>query len=511
MRTTLKIKVLLRGAMCIPALLIFLVGMLGIFSIYAAANALDFSVENGRAISTIDHQLGELFSAQVLAGRMAERPGEINEVDIRALGNLISTSDQMWSTYKPLPGNGSDKSLTHALDDARARLKDEGLLPVLATLRASDSHGAAQLAFGTIPPLLTTTKAAADALSAFRLKAANTRNIASAGIAHTAIVALVLASATGAVFALFAWAKLRSTLGKPLGAAVGHLAAIENGDLNSSVVISRADEMGALLWRIAGMQKSLRSIVTDVRQGVEVVADAAAEIAAGSVDLSRRTEQQAASLEQTAASMEELAATVRHNAMNADEAASLANAAAMTSCQAVDAVAGVLASIDILKIQSDEIAEVTLLIEGIASQTNILALNAAVEAARAGSQGRGFAVVATEVRALAERSSVAAKEIKLLVKKSVQHVADGVSRGLGVTAVIEETTRVLSQLDVLAGEVALASREQAKGIDQVNIAVSYMDEVTQKNAALVEEAAVSIASLEEQSLKMRDSVAIFRV
>ncbi|MFD1802270.1 methyl-accepting chemotaxis protein, partial [Mixta tenebrionis] len=251
--------------------------------------------------------------------------------------------------------------------------------------------------------------------------------------------------------------------------------------------------------------------VSDVRDGSDAIYTGASEITAGSNDLSSRTEQQAASLEQTAASMEQLTATVKQNAENARQASQLALSASETAQQGGKVVEGVVKTMSDIAGSSKKIADIISVIDGIAFQTNILALNAAVEAARAGEQGRGFAVVAGEVRNLASRSAQAAKEIKSLIEDSVARVDTGSAlvgtAGETMSDIVSAVTRVTD----IMGEIASASDEQSRGIDQVGLAVTEMDRVTQQNAALVEESAAAAAALEEQASRLSQAVSVFKV
>jgi methyl-accepting chemotaxis protein len=255
----------------------------------------------------------------------------------------------------------------------------------------------------------------------------------------------------------------------------------------------------------------IAEVMIAVRTATESVGQAAKEIAAGNVDLSSRTEQQAASLEESASSMQQLTATVKNNADNARQASTLAANASEVAHKGNEVVSRVVHTMSEINGSSGKIADITGIIEGIAFQTNILALNAAVEAARAGEQGRGFAVVAGEVRSLAQRSSSAAKEIKELIADSVQKVRHGSSlveeAGHTMTDVMHAVRRVTD----IMGEIAAASDEQTRGIEQVNQAITQMDEVTQQNAALVEEAAAAAQSLENQGNQLRETVGVFQL
>jgi methyl-accepting chemotaxis protein-1 (serine sensor receptor) len=259
------------------------------------------------------------------------------------------------------------------------------------------------------------------------------------------------------------------------------------------------------------MQTSLVRLIAQVRTAADSIATGSSEIASGNQDLSSRTEQQASSLQETATSMEELTSTVRQNAENAQQASALASNASEIAHKGSGVVGQVVETMSDISNSSSKIAEITGIIEGIAFQTNILALNAAVEAARAGEQGRGFAVVASEVRSLAQRSSSAAKEIKDLIAASVQKIQDGSRLADDAGSTMEEVTRAVARVTDIMGEIAAASAEQSRGIDQVNVAITQMDEVTQQNAALVEEAAAASKSLEDQGHQLTESVAFFRL
>jgi len=282
-------------------------------------------------------------------------------------------------------------------------------------------------------------------------------------------------------------------------------------DLSNRSASPRNDEFGyGAVWFDRFMRRVEETVVA-VLASTESVGSATREIAAGNMDLSSRTEEQAASLEETASSMTQLTETVKQNAGNARQASALARTASDMADAGDDAVLEMVATIEKISQASTMIAEITGLIEGIAFQTNILALNAAVEAARAGDQGRGFAVVASEVRSLAQRSSAAAKEINGLISSSAALVRDGSRQAVGVRAGMGQVKMAIKQVSEIAGEIADASEEQSRGIEQVALAVAQMDQVTQQNAALVEQAAAAAHSLEEQTIRLRDTVLAFKV
>ncbi|EJL82323.1 chemotaxis protein [Pantoea sp. RIT-PI-b] len=307
------------------------------------------------------------------------------------------------------------------------------------------------------------------------------------------------------------WFGLRSVLIQPLHQLLGHIRHIAAGDLTQTIVVEGRNEMSQLAGSLHEMQQSLVSTVGNVRDGSDAIFTGASEIAAGNNDLSARTEEQAASLEQTAASMEQLTATVKQNAENARQASQLALSASDTARKGGEVVDGVVRTMQDIAGSSKKIADIISVIDGIAFQTNILALNAAVEAARAGEQGRGFAVVAGEVRNLAQRSAQAAKEIKGLIEDSVNRVNNG-SQLVGTAGeTMNDIVGAVTRVTDIMGEIASASDEQSRGIDQVGQAVTEMDRVTQQNASLVEESAAAAASLEEQASRLSQSVSVFRI
>jgi methyl-accepting chemotaxis protein-1 (serine sensor receptor) len=298
---------------------------------------------------------------------------------------------------------------------------------------------------------------------------------------------------------------------RPINDAVQMAESVANGDLTSSIVVQRQDEIGRLLVAMRTMQAGLVQVVSGVREGSHGVAIASAEIAQGNHDLSARTEQQASALEQTAASMEELSSTVQQNADNARKANQLAMNASTVAVRGGQVVGQVVQTMKGINESSRRIADIIGVIDGIAFQTNILALNAAVEAARAGDQGRGFAVVASEVRSLAGRSAEAAKEIKSLISASVERVAHGTTQVNDAGATMDEVVASIQRVTDIMGEISAASGEQASGVAQVGEAITHMDNATQQNAALVEEMAAAASSLKNQADDLVRGVAVFKV
>jgi methyl-accepting chemotaxis protein len=315
------------------------------------------------------------------------------------------------------------------------------------------------------------------------------------------LAVLALAMIGGVMFSRTVW--------RPLGHALSCARAVATGNLSMDFDSSGKDEIAQLLAALKDMQSSLSQVVAKVRENAEGVATASAEIASGNLNLSSRTEEQAASLEETAASMEELTGTVRQNAENARQASTLADAASHTASRGGVMMGQVVETMHGIADSSSKVAEIIAVIDAIAFQTNILALNAAVEAARAGEEGRGFAVVAAEVRTLAQRSASAAKEIKALIAQSTDRVNAGSVLVGNAGQIIAEIVGSVQRVTDIVGAISSASQEQSTGIEQVNTAVTQMDEVTQQNAALVEEASAAAHALAEQANSLRDAVAVF--
>jgi methyl-accepting chemotaxis protein len=380
------------------------------------------------------------------------------------------------------------KHINDGLDEEARQYLAEQLRPVLAALKKSLGEQAE----------LQKSIATEKAIEARRTYENTTRMMWALGA-----LALVLS-------AVVAWLITRS-ITRPVQRALEVANTVAAGDLTSRIEVTTRDEAGQLLQALKTMNENLARTVGTVRSGTDTINVAASEVAAGSQDLSSRTEQQASSLEETASSMEELTSTVKQNADNARQANVLAEAASTVAARGgavIGEVVGTMADIDA---SAGKITDIIGVIDGIAFQTNILALNAAVEAARAGEQGRGFAVVATEVRNLAQRSAAAAKEIKELINDSSSKVANGSRLVAEAGATMQEIVDSVRRVTDIMGEIGSASAEQTAGIEQINQAVAEMDNVTQQNAALVEEAAAAAEAMKEQAARLTAAMAVFRV
>jgi len=381
---------------------------------------------------------------------------------------------------------------------------------LLAAKMAGDNEGAQRIFESQMLPTSLAYVESISKLAAAQQKSAE-KFVADATAAYdtarTTLIGLgILAIGLGVTFGIF----ITRSIVRPIQDAVAVADRVSSGDLSSQFTVTTRDETGQLMTALQKMNDNLLGIVTRVRAGTETIATASAEIAAGNLDLSSRTEQQAGSLEETASSMEELTSTVRQNADNARRANTMASEAASIAGQGGAVIAQVVGTMSEINASSRKIVDITSVIDSIAFQTNILALNAAVEAARAGEQGRGFAVVASEVRNLAHRSAAAAKEIKSLIDDSVQKVEAGTtlvdSAGTTMTNIVQSISLVTG----IMSEISHASDEQSAGIEQVNAAITEMDQATQQNAALVEQAAAAAGSMQEQAAHLADVVSVFK-
>ena len=479
--------------------------------------------------SVVDEDLEKLVENQIpKVITLFEVKGEINLV-ARATRNLVITSDPGEIPKEVARIQEARKHISLRLEKLGSDVKSDAAKAALAKINDSRGKYVAQLdKFMDLAAAAKIDEAKALLLGEMRsvqqayftalddmIKLQDEHMDASAKDAHDAVASMKLMLMIAMAFALVAavlmglW--IIRAVTQPIKQAVGIARAVADGDLSQQFDASGTSETALLLSALKDMQTSLSRVVSNVRQGSEGVSTASAEIASGNHDLSARTESQASALEQTAASMEQLSATVKQNADSARQANQLAASASAVAVQGGEVVAQVVDTMKGINDASRKISDIISVIDGIAFQTNILALNAAVEAARAGEQGRGFAVVASEVRSLAGRSAEAAKEIKSLINASVDRVEQGTAlvdrAGTTMTEVVSSIRRVTD----LMGEISAASNEQSLGVSQVGEAVTQMDQVTQQNAALVEEMAAAASSLKSQAQELVQVVAVFKL
>ncbi len=350
-----------------------------------------------------------------------------------------------------------------------------------------------------------------DALAEIEHRIVVENGVKAAADAHMARLILLAMGAGGLLCGVVLAISITRSIVVPLMSAVQVAQAVAAGDLSSRIEVRTSDETGLLMQALKDMNHSLSGIVGEVRSSSDAIATATSQIAAGNLDLSSRTEEQASALEQTSASMQELAGTVKQNFDSGKHANELAESASKVAIKGGAVEAEVVHTMEAINTSSRKIADIIGVIDSIAFQTNILALNAAVEAARAGEQGRGFAVVASEVRSLAGRSATAAKEIKDLINASVDNVSQGCTLVEQAGSTMDEIVVSVRRVADIMGEISLASQDQTQGIEQINQAMVQMDQVTQQNAALVEEAAAAAQSLEAQAQALVQTTSVFRL
>ncbi|KVE91283.1 Tar ligand binding domain-containing protein [Burkholderia vietnamiensis] len=507
----LTIRARIGLTMAFLAVLLAVIGVLGLYGMSTANDSMRELFTN-QMPSAVNVAVADTYAARerLALDRAALLVGTPDSAAaVERSRAMRAQSDAWWKKYLDLPRGPEEDRIAQDVAAKRQALQRNcdafGSL-VAAGDRDRLGEGAKQLQV-----LYNDLATASEALRNFQFSDAQRGYDHAESVYETLRVVSVVALLAGFVAAALSWLTLTRAIGRPLAEALGHFDAIAAGDLRRAIVVQRRDEMGQLLNGLAKMQRGLVDTVRTVRGGSESIATAAREIAAGNIDLSSRTEEQASALQETASSMEQLTGTVKQNADNARQASALAANASEIANKGNTVVGQVVGTMGEINDSSAKIADIIAIIEGIAFQTNILALNAAVEAARAGEEGRGFAVVAGEVRSLAQRSSSAAKEIKALIDASVERIHTGSQLVDEAGRTMHDVIAAVQRVTDIMGEIAAASEEQSGGIDQVARAVAQMDEVTQQNAALVEEAAAAAQSLDEQAARLRETAAVFRL
>ena len=377
--------------------------------------------------------------------------------------------------------------------------------------KAGDMAQARAYALGTFAPVLDKYNAIADKMVDYQVRRSAEQAAEAAELIQSYRMTVLVAGLAGlGLLVVLSWVVVQRTR-RSLGAVSSVAQRIGEGDLSQPIEVQGRGEVAEMMRAMQGMQTSLVRIVGDVRHSSDSIATGSSEIAMGNADLSQRTEEQASNLEETAASMEQITSTVKNNADTARKAATLAGTASQAAVKGGEVVGQVVTTMQDISAASEKITDIISVIDGIAFQTNILALNAAVEAARAGEQGRGFAVVASEVRSLAQRSADAAQEIKALLGASVEKVENGTQLVSNAGQSMEDIVAQVQRVSDLIGEISSATGEQTIGISQVGEAVMQLDQVTQQNAALVEQSAAAADSLKHQAARLAEIVSVFRL
>ncbi|QTO44784.1 methyl-accepting chemotaxis protein [Burkholderia latens] len=507
----LTIRARIGLTMAFLAVLLAAIGILGIYGM-TTANDSTREIFTNQMPSAVNVAVADTYAARerLALDRAALLAGTPDSAAAVERSRAMRTqSDAWWQKYLALPRGPEEDRL--AQDVAAKRQALQRSCDAFGSLVTAGDHDRIGEGAKQLQVLYNELANASEALRNFQFSGAQRGFDHAESVHETLRAASIAALAAGFVAAALSWLTLTRAIGRPIADALAHFDAIAAGDLRRTIVVQRRDEMGQLLDGLARMQRGLVDTVRTVRGGSESIATAARQIAAGNIDLSSRTEEQAAALQETASSMEQLTGTVKQNADNARQASSLAANASEIANKGNTVVGQVVGTMGEINDSSAKIADIIAIIEGIAFQTNILALNAAVEAARAGEEGRGFAVVAGEVRSLAQRSSSAAKEIKALIDASVERIRTGSTLVDEAGRTMSDVISAVQRVTDIMGEIAAASEEQSGGIDQVARAVAQMDEVTQQNAALVEEAAAAAQSLDEQAARLREAASVFRI
>jgi len=508
------IKISVRLGVCFAVLIsvMCMIAGIGVKSLLSVAAATTEIVDDRYVKIQIGSQMTDQVNvaARNLRNSMLARNAEEVNKYLAVADNAIAKVNQHIDQLEKLVASARGKELLGKMKEARIaytvqRLKLEELI------RMQKMAEAANLLFTETSTAQNAYFEAIEKLVQFQGDLMED-SVAKSKLASTSAIMLMLTlSGIVVVFSVTcAWLITRS-ITRPLNEAVDLASAVAAGDLSIHIRSTSKDETGNLLNALKIMSDNLHKIVSEVRSGTDTIQTASSEIATGNLDLSSRTEQQAGALEETASAMEELTSTVKQNANNAHQANILAASASEVALQGGDVVGQVVETMNAINESSRLIVDIISVIDGIAFQTNILALNAAVEAARAGEQGRGFAVVASEVRSLAQRSAAAAKEIKTLISSSVEKVDNGSRLVEQAGHTMNEVVASVKRVTAVVAEISAASGEQSEGIEQINTAIVQMDEVTQQNAALVEQAAAAAQSLQDQAERLGKIVSVFKL
>ena len=511
-RFTIRVRMI--GAIGVVLGLLLAVGGVGVFGLMRTTAVIDHFVASTHrdtvALSALHAAVGDfrryekdvmlnLADAEKVAASKAEWAKSVDVARARAKALQVDQNDE---------GSVHAKRVGELIDDYQIKAA-----LVWAQLDAAKFAGPADVnkAFGGANKAAQTAETELAALDEHLKKEAQADDVERQSVQRQSFAMFAAVLVLSVLFMVPATLANMVSICRPLDQARAHAERIAGGDLSGEVDDQGRDESAQLLHALRDMQAALRRLVGDVRQSTESIDTAAAEIATGNTDLSQRTEQTASNLQQAAGSLHQITGSVRQTADSAAQANQLAASASSVAVRGGEVVAQVVATMGEIETSSRRIADIIGTIDGIAFQTNILALNAAVEAARAGEQGRGFAVVAGEVRTLAQRSAEAAREIKTLIGASVERVEAGTRLVQDAGSTMGEIVTSVRRVTDVIGEITASSTEQSQGISQVNTAVTQLDQMTQQNAALVEQSAAAAESLKEQASRLVKVVAAFRI
>ncbi|CAN7297082.1 methyl-accepting chemotaxis protein [Pseudoduganella sp. LjRoot289] len=521
MLANMKIKNLVVIALAILISLIMVIGAMGIYSANRSVSLLkevtlsDQANVNERNAIRLDMETNRSQILQALQHNTAFEWSKLHDHPLTAHWGIVDGASaraaKSWEHYLGSIKSEEEKKLAQEWYDKSAGLGLEHIKAAAAAIKAEQWDEAEMVLIKKINPSYRVGDVALKALAEYSDQRGKANEVTvQAGLdssRNSTIVVLV----AGVALSVFVGMLLVKAISGPLQQAMDIAIQVAEGDLTGKVEVRSGSEIGSLLTALDKMKTNLAGIVAEVRGSTDTISSASGQIAAGNMDLSERTGQQAGSLEETASSMEELTGTVKQNAENARQANSLAQSASEVAIKGGVVVAQVVDTMGSINDSSKKIVDIIGVIDGIAFQTNILALNAAVEAARAGEQGRGFAVVASEVRNLAQRSAAAAKEIKALIDDSVDKVGSGAKLVDQAGATMQEIVTSIQRVTSIMSEITQASQEQTMGLDQIHSAITQMDGLTQQNVALVEEAAAAAESLNDRAQGLTRVVSVFKL
>ena len=517
MLKTLSIRTGLLSLLAVMTFLLLLVSGIGIYALTQSSSSLErINHLQGEQLVQLNSGYTLILRARNEAGQ-AVRMMEVGLLDdaaksVKNINNEIALAQKtLKNVFDSGVSNPEGEQLLKKVATSLAAYNEKGIVPMQNALNEQSADAYYDLLENSLVPVARQFDNDMQAFQTWSDSRGKAEVAAVQASKNRVMLLIIVAALLTAGIIVLAWLALRHMLLKPLSASIAQLEHVAAGDLTQSLNAPASQEFNRLNAAIEEMRQSLMGSVLRVRDASSQIDIGSRELTAGNMHLAQRTESTATSLEQTAASMEELTATVKQNADNAEQAHLLAKTVSDTADRGSEMVCYVIEKMRDISGSANRIADILSVIDGIAFQTNILALNAAVEAARAGEQGRGFAVVASEVRALAQRSSSAAKEIEVLIQECVSNIESGCEKVSEAGRTIADVTTHVQQVTTLISEISLAAEEQAVGVSQVEAVVGQLDKVTQQNAALVEESAAAAESLDDQAEKLVEMVRVFKI